>query len=153
MSHADRRAFNQQPEIIDLRRRYAIALTDSNHVGAASLGLEIDGLWNRNKMEGVIHRYSIGLVGDHRLEIPSGSQFMSMGVRAQDDIPGLPEVARISFWYEVDPTTQEVKSYQFYVKGTGHPTQDLPDEVVFLGTVCTGGNLYWHVWVAEEVTP
>lgn len=99
-----------------------------------------------------VHKFPLEILDEQEVDMPPGSQPLSVGVQHGPDGPTL--VA----WAMVDTNATRVGvpmgttfRRRFYIRGTGHQLRPEIEAQFFIGTVAwPGGGLIWHVFDGGE---
>ena len=83
-----------------------------------------------------IFKYPVSITDSFTLDMPKGADILSFQIQE-----GNPYI-----WALVNPEA-EIEKRTFRLAGTGHPIEELPLDLFFIGTVqMVGGNLVWHLF-------
>lgn len=85
----------------------------------------------------VIFKYTLAAIGTQSVEMPVGSQILSLDVQNN----------QVQLWAMVDPNEREKENIKIEMMGTGHAFT-IPDEFLkFIGTVqLSGGKWVFHIF-------
>lgn len=88
-----------------------------------------------------VFKYPVKIVDHVSIGMPEGARLLSF--QCQGEQPCL--------WALVDPTAKkETRNFRFV--GTGHPIEESPGSLRFIGTAqMMGGSLIWHLFEVVEV--
>ena len=84
--------------------------------------------------EKVIYKYSLGKLGHSKVLMHRGARVLSCGMQG----------GTCQVWAVVNPQATQVV-HDFFVCGTGHPSDEISFATTFVGTVFDG-PLVWHVF-------
>lgn len=86
-----------------------------------------------------IYKYTLEVLDGQRLDIPTGSKLLSVAEQYE----------KIVLYALVDDARGGLDSFEIFIKGTGHPADDISD-CEFLGTVkLARGKLMFHVFYKQ----
>jgi hypothetical protein len=98
-----------------------------------------------------IHKFPLQIEDEQEIEMPPGSQPLSVGVQ------GAPADPTLVVWAMVDTNATRVGvpmgttfRRRFYIRGTGHPLRPEMEAQFFIGTAAWPGGLIWHVFDGGE---
>lgn len=101
----------------------------------------------------IVWKYTVDLKTDGltpTIDIPMGSQFLSIreaGYTTDDDGVFLTDQPKFEMWWLVDSEAETVP-VTLHIIGTG--ADEIPDNVLYLGTIFHMYNLVLHVWQEVE---
>lgn len=85
-----------------------------------------------------VYKYPVPITDGFYLELPAGAKVLSFQVQGGGSSPYI--------WVLVDTERPKVRRY-FRVAGTGHPIENAPADLRFIGTIqLSGGALIFHLF-------
>lgn len=96
-----------------------------------------------------IHKYSLDVTDKQTIEIPSGSQILTVQIQSIYSHNHQRPMEQPCIWVLVTTENKPIKR-KFRVFGTGQPIADFGVRLVYIGTFqMQGGNLVFHLF--EEI--
>jgi hypothetical protein len=93
-------------------------------------------------MKKSVWKFKLTVVDEQTLNMPKGARPLHLGVQ-----PSSTQQEDICLWAEVDVDAL-LEPRQVFVRGTGHPLDDIPEEATYVGTVILmNGRFVLHVWM------